>query len=254
MLFSSRFKAAGLHGLISALVAAGAATLVLGVWFPGAYRHMAGGVGLFTLIVGVDVVLGPLLTLVAFDPRKTRRHLAMDLSVIGALQLAALAYGLFVVAQVRPVVLAAENRLLRVVAAQDVKPDERHLTPPGLVAGWFSGPRLVGVRPVETGDERLDTITWALKGYDVGTRPSFWQDYAQSRPRVLAQAVPLTQMFAAQLGRHAALDEAVQATGLAPDALRVLPVLARQTDWYALLDARDAAVVGFVRVPSETAP
>ena len=254
MLFSSRFKAAGLHGLISALVAAGAATLVLGVWFPGAYRHMAGGVGLFTLIVGVDVVLGPLLTLVAFDPRKTRRHLAMDLSVIGALQLAALAYGLIVVAQVRPVALAAENRLLRVVAAQDVKPDERHLTPPGLVAGWFSGPRLVGVRPVETGDERLDTITWALKGYDVGTRPSFWQDYAQSRPRVLAQAVPLTQMFAAQLGRHAALDEAVQATGLAPDALRVLPVLARQTDWYALLDARDAAVVGFVRVPSETAP
>lgn len=248
-----RWRAAGLHGLISVLVAAGAAALVFGVWFPGAYRHMAGGVGLFTLIVSVDVVLGPLLTLVAFNPRKTHSHLAMDLVVIALLQLAALVYGLYTVAQVRPVALAAENRLFRVVAAQDVKADERHLAPAGLQIGW-RGPHLVGVRAVAAGDERLDAITWALKGYDVGTRPSFWQDYAQTRARVLTQALTLTQMFSAQLGRHAVLDAAVRATGLAPDVLRVLPVQARQPDWYVLLDARDASVRGFVRVEGLEAP
>ena len=249
MLSTPRWRAAGLHGAVSLLVAAGAAALVFGVWFPGAYRYMSGGMGLFMLIVGVDVVMGPLLTLVAFNPLKTRRHLAMDLMVIALLQLAALAYGVFTVAQVRPVALAAENRLFRVVAAQDIKPDERGLIPPKLAVGWLDGPRLVGVRPVGAGDERLDAIMWALKGYDVGTRPRFWQDYEAVRVRVLAQALPLTQVFAAQLGRHAALDEAVLATKVAPDVLRVLPVLARQADWYVLLDARDASVLGFVHVP-----
>lgn len=229
------------------MVAAAGAALVFGVWFPGAYRHMSGGVGLFTLIVSVDVVLGPLLTLVAFNPSKTRRHLAMDLAVIALLQLAALAYGLYTVAQVRPVALVAETRLFRVVAAKDVKPDEWHLAPPGLTIGW-RGPQLLGTRLAKSSEERMDAVTFALGGFDVGTRPSYWQDYAQSRSRVLSQAEPLTQVFAAQWGRHAELDAAVRATGRAPEQLRVQQVYARQPDWYVLLDAQDAAVLGFVQV------
>lgn len=244
---STRVCAACLHGLISLLIAAVAAVLVFGVWFPGAYRHMSGGVGLFTLIVGVDVVLGPLLTLVAFSPGKTRRHRAADLSVIAILQLAALAYGLYTVSQVRPVVLAAENNLFRVVAAQDIKPDEQDRAPLGLEWGW-RGPKVVGTRIIRPGDDRMDVIDWALKGYDVGTRPPFWQDYARSRERVLTQSPPLTRVFATQLGRHAELDAAVRATGRTPEQLRVQQVYARQPHWYVLLDAQDASVRGFVRV------
>lgn len=247
MRFSPRWRAAGLHALISLLVAAAAAVLVFGVWFPGAYRHLSGGVGLFTLIVGVDVVLGPLLTLVAFNPRKTRRHLAADLSVIALLQLAALAYGLYTVSQVRPVALVAENNLFRVVAAQDIKPDELDRVPPGLELGW-RGPKVVGTRVIQPGEDRMEVIDWALRGYDVGTRPSLWQAYALSRERVLAQSVPLTRVFASQLGSHAELDAAVRATGRAPEQLRVQQVYARQPDWYVLLDAQDATVCGFVRV------
>lgn len=242
-----RGRAALWHVLASLLVATGAAVLVFGLWFPGDYRHMAGGVGLFALVVGVDVFMGPLLTLVAFNTGKTRRHLIADLAVIAILQLAALTYGVYTAAQARPVVLAAENGRFRVVAAQDVKADEVHRTPPGMVIGW-GGPRLVGTRAPESGDEQLDSILLAVQGFDVGTRPSFWHDYALSRERVLAQSVPLTRVFAAQLGRHAELDAAVRATGLPPEALRTLPVLARQAHWYVLLDAQDAAVCGFVRV------
>ena len=46
---------------------------------------------LILLMIGVDVVIGPLLTLIVFDPKK--KHLKFDLVVIAALQLAALAYG-----------------------------------------------------------------------------------------------------------------------------------------------------------------
>jgi len=245
--WGQRGRAAFWHGLVSVLVAAGAALLVFGLWFPGDYRHMAGGVGLFVLVVGVDVVLGPLLTLVAFSPGKNRRQLIADVAVIATLQLAALAYGVYTVAQVRPVVLAAENGRFRVVAAQDVKADEVPRAPPGMAIGW-GGPRLVGTRAPESGDEQLDSILWAVRGFDVGTRPLFWQSYALSSDSVLSQAHALDRVFAGQLGRHAELDAAVRATGLQPEALRTLPVLARQPNWYVLLDAQDASVCGFVRV------
>ena len=116
-----RFAAAGIHLAISALIALAAAALVFGLWFPGLYRLMSGGQSLFVLVVSVDVVLGPLLTLAVFDrTRKSIRHLRMDLLVIALLQTAALGYGLHTVMAVRPVALVFEVDRFRVVTAADV--------------------------------------------------------------------------------------------------------------------------------------
>ena len=49
------------------------------------------------LVVGIDVVLGPLLTLIVFHPKK--KSLIWDLAVIVAVQLGALGYGVWVMAQ-----------------------------------------------------------------------------------------------------------------------------------------------------------
>ena len=68
-------RAAAWHVSLSLAVAALVAFLVFGFWFPAALRHLAGGADLFWLIVGVDVVCGPLLTLVIFNPAKPRAEL-----------------------------------------------------------------------------------------------------------------------------------------------------------------------------------
>ena len=60
-----------------------------------------GGETLLRLLIGVDVVLGPLITLIIFDPEKPR--LKYDLAVIAVLQFAALAYGSYVMFEARPV-------------------------------------------------------------------------------------------------------------------------------------------------------
>ena len=101
------------------VVAALAATLVLGVWFPAPYRSLAGGLHLFWLVVIVDVVCGPLLTAVLYNPRKSRRELTLDLSLVALVQLAALIYGLYSVALARPVALVHEvDRFVAVTQAQ----------------------------------------------------------------------------------------------------------------------------------------
>ncbi len=53
-----------------AFIAALAAALVFLVWYPSPYSTLAGGTGLFLLIVSVDVVMGPALTAVVASPGK----------------------------------------------------------------------------------------------------------------------------------------------------------------------------------------
>ena len=83
-----------------------AAALIFLVWFPAPFATMVGGTELFMLVVGCDLVLGPLLSLVIYDPRKTRLALVIDYSIVGAVQLATLIYGVYIVAGTRPVYVA----------------------------------------------------------------------------------------------------------------------------------------------------
>src|SRR5215218_185326 len=107
MISSTRVRAAASAALVHlglrALVGLATAAVVFGMWFPYPYRDLAGGQQLLLLLVSVDVVCGPLLTAVLFNPRKSRRELTLDLSLVAIVQIAALVYGVQVISQARPV-------------------------------------------------------------------------------------------------------------------------------------------------------
>ncbi len=75
----SRWKAAGIHLSISILIGLVVGALLFGVWYPPPFFHAAGADMLVLLLVGVDVVLGPLLTLIVFKSGK--RGLKFDLAL-----------------------------------------------------------------------------------------------------------------------------------------------------------------------------
>lgn len=90
----TRTRAALIHLAISVTLAVVAALLILFGWYTLPYFWLVGGPLLLALIVGVDVILGPLMTFVVCAPGKSRKELFLDLSLIGVLQVAALVYGL----------------------------------------------------------------------------------------------------------------------------------------------------------------
>ena len=57
---------------------------------------------IFLILLFVDVVCGPLLTLVLASPEKSHRAHAVDFTLIGTVQMLALLYGLLYVLQARP--------------------------------------------------------------------------------------------------------------------------------------------------------
>ena len=60
-------RVAAVHLLASVCVAMAVAALVLWVWYPAPYDQLSGGRHLFFILIGVDVVCGPLLTWILFN-------------------------------------------------------------------------------------------------------------------------------------------------------------------------------------------
>lgn len=96
----SRYLAASYHLLISLAVFAVLAWLVLFVWYPGFFYTIDGGWEGMRIIIAVDLVLGPLLTLIVFKAGKP--GLKFDLAAIGMFQSICLAAGVYLVYNERP--------------------------------------------------------------------------------------------------------------------------------------------------------
>ena len=183
-----RLTASGVHFGASLLIAAFAGALVFGVWYPYPYREISGGRELFLLVVSVDVILGPLITLAVFNRAKPRRELTRDLAVVVLLQLGALAYGLWTVSMARPVHMVFEIDRFRVVHAVEVPPELLDKTPAGIEALPLLGPTLLAVRPFKSSQESMDATMAAIQGVPLGARPDLWESYVQAVPDVVKAA------------------------------------------------------------------
>lgn len=242
-----RGRAAGLHLLSCLMVAAVVAIVVLLIWYPWPYRVISGGDSLLLIVMGIDIVLGPLITLAVFDVRKPIRELKRDLTVVVALQLAALGYGLHTVYLARPVVLALEGERFRVTIANDVVTEELPRAVDGLRSLPLDGPRLVATAE-PTDAERGDAIFMALSGSDIGTRPLFWRPWGEDgRRQALKVAKPLAPRIQTRTDRGQ-LTEAIARTGRSSEQLAVIPIIARRTDWSVLIDKSTGDPVGFAPV------
>ena len=251
---SQRLRAASRFALkhlaVSVLIAAACAALVFGLWYPYPYSELAGGRELFLLVVSVDVVIGPLLSLVVYDPAKPRRELWRDLGVIFALQLLALGYGMASVAQARPVLLAFEGDRFRIVAAPDVDPEGLDKAPGERARIGWAGPKKVAVRLLEATDPEFpQSIKQAMEGLHPAFRPQRWVDYDRQRTKVVEQAKPLSELKKRQPAQAALIDAAVRDSGLAEAELGYLPLASRhRTDWIVGVRMADGEPVLYLPV------
>ncbi|ROR49235.1 TfpX/TfpZ family type IV pilin accessory protein [Diaphorobacter sp. C33] len=239
-------RAVLIHFGISACIALLMAFVVFGLWFGAPFRTLAGGLHLFWLLIGVDVVCGPLLTAVLFNPSKSRRELTLDLSLVALLQIAALAYGVYSIALARPVVVAAEVDRFVVVSAVQINRDDLHEAPTQFRKLSWTGPVVLGIRAPRDGDDTLRSIELSLQGMEPSVRPGWWQNYEESRLAVQSRMKPITALRAARPPEEqTAIDIAVQKTGQPMDNIHYMPLVSSKSldDWIILLD-KEANIVG----------
>ena len=112
----SRVQAFAVHLTLSLLVFSTLVFVMLRWWFPGELFLVDGGWEGLKLVAMVDLVLGPALTLILYKPGKPK--LALDLSLIAAVQIAALGYGFVTTWQQRTVAVVYAERAFTTVSAQ----------------------------------------------------------------------------------------------------------------------------------------
>src|SRR5258706_4049136 len=162
----SRWQAAGTHLLICVAIAAVVISVMLGFWYPGPLFEAAGGNGLLYILVGVDVTLGPLLTLIVFKSGK--RGMKFDLTMIGLVQIAALIYGVHIVSLARPAYMVFVKDRFELATVAELDPAELAAAkyPEFRTPGW-SGPKLVATDMPADPKERQKLLDAALAGFDL---------------------------------------------------------------------------------------
>ena len=221
-----RLRAAALFLALTLLVAAAIAIPIHFLWYPGALFSQAGGRELFFLIVGVELVLGPIVVFVIYRPGK--KGLLFDLVTLGILQLGALGFGIWVLFQSRPAYIVFVKDRFDLVRANEIAPEDLAKVSAGPFAEIpIGGPRLVGAEMPKDPDEQFRITMSAMSGAsDVQNFPQYYVPYDDARGYVLLHAKPIARLRELNPGRAAEIDRIVRDHGGAEGRLRFLPMRA----------------------------
>lgn len=241
----TRFRAASIHLLLSGLIVLTLIVLMFGLWYPDKYFALMGGDGLIYLIGGVDICLGPLLTLVVFKSGK--KSLAFDLSVIALLQLAALSYGSYTMFNSRPVFTAYAKGEFQVATANEITDEElkrakntewkkRPLTGPAVVAA---------IEPTDKKDKE-DTSFVAAFGAGLAQFPRLFVPYQSQREDILRKAKPIKELRKITTKNEKSIDEFLSEQSRPEQNFVYLPIYSAYTSMAAILDAKTGEFVSII--------
>src|SRR5450631_1144769 len=186
-----RLRAFSLHLLASAT----ALTLILGSLYLGWYRwpgwRLTDVTQVVLVMVCVDVVLGPTLTFIIANQKKSRRELTRDIGIIVVVQLCALIYGSVSLWNGRPLYYAFSESVLQLVQAYDIDAAEADIgrrQNPGLAPHWYSLPRWIWAPLPQTSEEREKIVASAVSGGDdVISMPKYFKPWEDGLPSLRQQ-------------------------------------------------------------------
>jgi hypothetical protein len=192
----ARGRASLIHLSCSITIVVLLMAIVFFVWYPAPYAAASGVVPVFALLCGVDVTLGPFLTLIVFNPKK--KSLRFDLTVIVVVQLCALAYGMYSVFKERPAFVVYNVDRFDIVSANDIGPKHLALARnPEYAHLPVTGPHTVGASLPTEREERNNLLFATTKGgADIPQLPQYYRPINEVTADIQSHLKPLSALRA----------------------------------------------------------
>jgi hypothetical protein len=246
-----RLKLFSLHLLSSAAIL----TLILGSLYFGWYRwpgwYLTDVTRVILVMVCVDVVLGPTLTFIIANQKKSRRELTRDIGIIVVVQLCALAYGSVSLWNGRPLYYAYSEGVLQLVQAYDIDANEANLgreQNPGLAPHWYSLPRWIWAPLPQDAETSQRIVAAAITGGDdVISMPRYfkrWEDGAQSLRSQLKKVDDVSYFAKSEKN---VLKEKMKSAGLPDDKLDTMALTGRSHPLLAVFDPTSLRITAVFR-------
>jgi hypothetical protein len=243
----SRERAALLHFLISVAVFSAVIIPLLLLWYPPPLFFADGGWNVIQIAVGVDIVVGPMLTLVVFKSGK--KGLKFDLSVIALLQFAALAWGVHLMYQERPVFLVFADDRFGTVTTNQISASGRPLDelqklgndhPPRVLVKLPDDPK--EVMAIKMAQLKEGTSVFRLaERYEAMT--------AENLAYVYAQSIDMEAFLAKRPQYREAYDAFMQKGGLAAKDVAFIPLMCRYDNLIIAINRSDHSIAGSLNIP-----
>lgn len=235
-----RLKLFSLHLLSSATVL----TVILGSLYLGWYRwpgwYLTDVTRVILVMVCVDVLLGPTLTLIIANQKKARRELTRDVGIIVAVQLCALIYGSVQLWNGRPLYYAFSENILQLVQAYDIDADEAKLAReqnPTLAPHWYSLPRWVWAPlPKDIGEAKKIIASSITGGDDVISMPRYFKRWEEGLPTLRSELKRAADVAYFAKSEKERLKGKMRAAGMADDQLDTMPLTGRGHPLLAVVD------------------
>ncbi len=246
-----RLKAFLLHLLSSASVL----TLILGCLYLGWYRwpgwYLTDVTQVVLVMICVDVVLGPTLTLIIANQMKSRRELARDIGIIVVVQLCALGYGSVSLWNGRPLYYAFSENVLQLVQAYDIDANEAKLgreQNAGLAPHWYSLPRWIWAPlPQDASASQKIVISAITGGDDVISMPKYFKPWDEGLPSLRSKLKNVDGVAYFAKSEKRILKEKMKAAGLSGDELNTMPLTGRGHPLLAVFDPTSLQISGVFR-------
>ena len=243
MLHSSlkfRLKAFSYHLGVSIFIALVSLYIVFMVWHPAPLAKAVGVTYIFIMMLGIDAVLGPLLTLIV--AKKGKKSLKFDLGVIIVLQLAAFSYGIYNIAISRPVYIAFDTSRFEVVQANEILKESLDEAETSYSTLGWGVPKYVAVRAVANEEERSERLFSELEtGVAPSKQPNLYEPLDNQWAIMAAKAHDLTE-----LSKNNSTQSVDSIMIDYPAATGWLPLVAYEQDMVVLIDITHQQVIDIV--------
>lgn len=239
-------RAFTIHLTASTTVILAFLSIMLLVWYPSPYFEIDGGWKLWGILAGVNMVLGPLLTLIVFKPGKP--GLKFDLSCIVLVQLAALIYGGTIIYQQRPAFVVFVVDRFTTVPAAEVDFDQ--LQYPELKRVVSIGPILAEGKLPNDPKLRQDLLfAVLLEGQkDLEFQPELYQPYQPDLQHLRSRSIDLSQIAALNTDVKHAINAFLASRGGQMENYLYLPLRGRNKDIVMVLSPESGLPVGSIPI------
>lgn len=237
----TRTRAALIHLVPVIAVLAVIASVVVFAWYPYPFWQFGkSGNFALSLIIAAGIA-GPALTWVIY--KKDKRGLLFDLWFIAIVQILAIAWGSLSLFQNRPFWMVHTVDRFEVISQRDV--DISWITDPKFLNKPFAGPLLIfaNMPSDHVGYQKLLREIMFEGKPDIQFRPEFWSMYSEGRKVALQKSHPLANLRDARPGSRMTIDAVVKDHGGDITMLRFVPVLQKDGQFSAILDAQSGDVI-----------
>jgi len=222
-----------IHFMVSACIVT-ALYFIVRQWYPLFYFDVLNILSIFLMLLGIDVIIGPLLTLLVY--KKNKPGLFFDLSIIIAIQLIAFSYGAYTIYTERPLFLIYSIDRFIIVTANSINTKE--IKNPEFL---LNSPKILAANMPKTRKEKNKLVDSILSGGpDIEYQPGRYELINNQKQQLLAKGMSIEQ-----LKKSTALSKSKFKTD--NKNLLAFPLVnTKGKDWLILFDIKTMEIVQLI--------